>query len=114
MRWNGSVMALSIILLVTISGALVFAVLWIDKTLSYSYLQASHEATVENARLVSSLLEKEWLGLPKKEVLNKLRNETGANNPHRAIVKVDDKQGVIWLNEVRLQFESGKLKSIGM
>jgi len=84
-------------------------------SISYTYLKTSFDRHVENADLVNSLLESEWSGITRQEVLERLKAEVERRKEHESVViDVDSEQGVIWLNEVRFGFESGKLKKIGM
>lgn len=112
---SNPVTLLSIGLILAVIGCVVLAFLWIDRSISYTYLSASLDTTIENTRLVNSLLESEWSEITEQELLEKLRTEVIRRKWQESVViDVDSEQGVIWLNEVKFEFESGKLKKIGM
>ena len=106
---------MSIGLILSLIGCIFFAFRWIDMSISYTYLEASFDRHAENADSVNSLLESEWSGIAEQEVLERLKAEVERRKEHESVViDVDCEQGVIWLNEVRFEFESGKMKKIGM
>ena len=117
-RLSRPVTFLLIGLIMAVMGCVVLTFLWIDRSISYTYLSASLDATTENARLVNSLLESEWSGITEQELLEKLEKlkaEVERRKEHESVViDVNSEQGVIWFNEVRFEFESGRLKKIGM
>jgi len=98
-----------------LTGCVVFASLWINMSISYTYLNASFDRNNQNARLVRSLLEREWSEMTEQEVLKKLRVEAmHRKETEPLIIKVDSEQNVIWLDDVRFEFEDGKLKKTGL
>lgn len=103
---------LSIGLIMAVLGCVIFAFLWIDRSISCTYLSASLDATIGNARLVNSLLESEWSGITEQELLEKLKAEVERRKHEFVVIDVDSEQDVVWFNEVRFEFESGKLKKI--
>lgn len=94
---------------VSLLGCLVFAYLWIDRSISLTYAIQSADAGGAATRSLQRLLESSWSGMPESEVLAML--QTAADRfPSEIIVKEQD--GVIWFDDTRFGFEDGKLKSV--
>ena len=107
-------MLLSIGLLLSIIGCFVFGCLWFDRSISLKYLSASHESTVSAFYKVCSLLQSDWKGLSTNEVLEKLELEIKYMGNKDIVIDTNSEPGVIWFDEIRFEFESGKLKKISM
>lgn len=100
---------LSVGFLMTCLGCIALAYLWIDRSITLSYLEASHETTADALSRVSLLLEGEWNGLSEADLLRKLR-EANRRSEGEALIKREE--NVIWFDTIRFEFESGRLRKI--
>jgi Immunity protein 58 len=83
--------------------------LLIDRSISFSYLDASYQTTQQSYSRVIGLLENEWRGMPEKEVLARLQAASD-KQPEKILIK---KEGsTIWFDSMRFEFESGRLVKI--
>ena len=99
----------------SLAGCIFLAFRLMDMSISYTHLEASIRKHIENADLVSSLLESEWNGISENELLERLEVEVGRRHEDEfVVIDVYHDQGVILLNEVRFEFESGRLNKIVM
>lgn len=89
----------------------VLAYLWIDRSISLSYLDQSYASANRSVNRLESLLEEDWHGLPESQVLQRLQKTAARMPAPQPIVKKED--AVIWFDEVRFNIEQGKLVSIG-
>jgi ABC-type multidrug transport system fused ATPase/permease subunit len=104
-------------LLLTISvvtafiGCVVFAYLWIDRSISLSYMQQSYETERSSVESLQKLIASEWKGMPEAQVQKKLE-QVAAQMPERAVVvKKEDES--IWFDQVTFNIKQGKLDSVG-
>lgn len=102
---------LSACLVVSLIACAVFIYLWIDRSISLSYLDQSYTATNRSMNRLERLLEADWRGLPEEQVLQRLQKATTSLPVPQPIVKKED--GMIWFDEVRFNFTQGRLASIG-
>jgi hypothetical protein len=58
-------------------------------------------------------LESEWRGTSESTILQKLEREAARRPEDKIVVKKDDGGSVIWFDEIRFDFESGRLSKIG-
>lgn len=94
-------------------GCTVFAYRWIDTSITLSYLDSSYHSTLRDARLAQALLEREWSGMTKQELLEKLKAEA-TRRGDRAFIKTDE-NGIVWFSDVGdigFEFEAGKLQKV--
>lgn len=97
----------------SIAANLVLGVFWIDLSLSYSYLKATHETTTSNTVLANRLLNIELIGASKEAVFQKLSRVKDQEQAITVVLKDEPENNVIWMNEIMFQFEDGKLSKIG-
>lgn len=98
-------------LIAALAGCTVFAYLWIDRSVTLSYVKQSADASDASIHRLERLLGIAWNGMSESAVLEKLQAEA-ARYPNEAIV-VKKEDEVIWFDEIRFNFEQGRLKSIG-
>lgn len=98
-------------LIAALAGCAALAYLWIDRSVTLSYVRQSADASDASIHRLERLLGAEWSGMSESAVLEKLQAEA-ARHPNEAIaVKKED--GVIWFDEIRFNFDRGRLKSVG-
>lgn len=93
-------------------GCAVFAYLWIDRSLSLTYMDASQRTTEQGYAQLAELVRQEWVGLPESEVLKRLQAAAAKHPQGNIVVKHDPSESVIWFGSTRFEFESGKLQSV--
>ncbi|MCD9230636.1 Imm58 family immunity protein [Ralstonia pseudosolanacearum] len=94
-----------------VSASILFAYLWIDRSISLSYARQGEDTAIGTVRGLELILEHEWRGLPEPEVFHKLNAVAAQGAGAKIVVK---KEGnIIWFDEVRFNFDEGRLKSIG-
>ena len=98
-------------LIAALAGCTAFAYLWIDRSVTLSYVKQSADASEASIRSLERLLGAAWSGMSESAVLEKLQAEA-ARHPNEGIV-VKKEDGVIWFDEIRFNFEQGRLKSVG-
>lgn len=105
-RWR-LVMVLCLALL-TVSCVLL-AYLWIDRSISLAYLQASHEATAESRAQLAKIIDQEWRDLSEDDVLQRLQSNASKNPELSALVKRESTENLIWFGRTRFEFKDGRL-----
>lgn len=86
--------------------------LWLDITITRNYELKSAETTELAFKLSTQLLEKEWQGVTKSQVIEKLQSTQGYKEV-LIVDEVENGKGSLWLNSVRFKFDNSKLISIG-
>jgi uncharacterized protein (DUF169 family) len=106
-----STMLLLISLVTAVIGCAVLAYLWIDRSISLSYMQQSYEAERSSVESLQKLIASEWKGMPEAQVQKKLE-QVAAQMPKRAVVvKKEDES--IWFDQAAFNIKQGKLESVG-
>ena len=106
-----TIMLLTISLATTVMGCLVLAYLWIDRSISLTYMQQSYEAEHSAVESLQKLIASEWKGMPVAQLQMKLE-QAAAQMPERAVVvKKEDES--IWFDQVAFNIKQGKLDSVG-
>lgn len=95
----------------SIAGCVVFAYLWIDCSITLSYVKQSAETSDAARRHLERLLEGTWNDMPEGVVLEKLRMQAARYPAENIVLRTE--RGVIWFDETKFSFEKGRLKSIG-
>jgi hypothetical protein len=99
-------------LVILFVGCITFAYLWLDRSISISYLDSSNRTTEQAYLRISALLEREWANLSEQEVLARLEAEAKRYPRDEILVKRDTSENVIWFNNTRFEFKSGRLAKI--
>jgi non-ribosomal peptide synthetase component F len=104
-------MLLTTSLVISVLGCLVLAYLWIDRSISLSYMQQSYETERHSVESLQKLIASEWKGIPEAQVQKKLE-QVAAQMPERTVVvKKEDES--IWFDQVAFNIKQGKLDSVG-
>jgi len=98
-------------LIASLVACAVLAYLWIDRSISLSYLDQSYETANRSVNRLESLLEEDWHGMPEAQVLQRLQKAATRMPAPQPIVKKED--AVIWFGDVRFNIDQGKLVGIG-
>lgn len=101
----------TVALIASLVGCAVLAYLWIDRSITLSYVKQSVDAGDASTRRLERLLGGAWNGMSESAVLEKLQAEAARHPTESIVVKKED--GVIWFDETRFNFEQGRLKSVG-
>ncbi len=104
---------LSILLVLSLLVCGILAYLWIDMSISFTYLQSDYESSSRLYELSTSLLQEEWNELSESAIRSKLESYA-ADNPEQSIVieQVTD-ENILLFDGMPIEFESGKLHRIG-
>ncbi|RZJ60489.1 MAG: hypothetical protein EON49_08285 [Acidovorax sp.] len=98
-------------LIAALAGCTAFAYLWIDRSVTLSYVKQSADASHTSIHSLERLLGAAWSDMSESAVLEKLQAEA-ARYPNEGIV-VKKEDGAIWFDEIRFNFEQGQLKNVG-
>lgn len=98
-------------LTIALLGCALLSVMWIDNSISLAYARQSEGDAIRSVQSLERLLGKTWIGMSEDDVLERLQTEA-ARHPTKNIV-VKKEANVIWFDEIRFNFERGKLASIG-
>ena len=102
---------LTVALVTAMTGCLVLAYLWIDRSISLTYMQQSYETERSSVESLQKLIAFEWKGMTEAQLQKKLEQAV-MQMPGRAIVvKKEDES--IWFDQVAFNIKQGKLDSIG-
>lgn len=101
-----------IILIITIFVGLSVALFFlVDTSISYTYLQSSYDSKVQHNDILLELLQNEWMGATKDEVLSKIKN-LAMYEKHMVIIKELNEDNLIMVNEITFVFEGETLIEI--
>ncbi|WP_157771970.1 Imm58 family immunity protein [Ralstonia solanacearum] len=100
------------VLAVAIGLNVVLAYLWIDRSITLTYIQASEQSSSQMVRSFERLLEQEWKGLSEAQLLEKLhrvveRDPDGA----KSVIKEDG--DVISFDDVCFKLNHGHVGRVG-
>jgi len=92
-------------------GCLLFAYLWLDQSITLSYVSQSVASAEASKKRLEGLLETDWKGLPEDLVFEKLQAEAARHPADNIVVK---KEGdIIFFDWIQFEFENGRLVSVG-
>lgn len=98
-------------LIISLLGCAALAYLWIDRSITLSYVNQSLDASIDAGRHLNFLLMDEWIGMPENKILQKL-TLNASHHPEEKILIKKDGDNVIWYGQIRFEFEVGQLKKI--
>lgn len=101
---------LSMLLMMVSVSCLFFAYLWIDRSITLSYVNASVESEIRARIIITDLIENEWYGKSSNEVYQKLSEEVN-KHPEKNIVLKKTGSGIDFDN-FNFYFEADKLKKV--
>ncbi|WP_170948543.1 Imm58 family immunity protein [Bordetella genomosp. 5] len=102
---------LAIALALCLCACALFAYLWIDRSITLTYVSASYDQDAAVRRQLKILLGVAWQGLPEKEVLQKLQVASEKLPAEKILLKKEE--DVIWFDQISFNFEDGKLVRVG-
>jgi hypothetical protein len=105
---NWVAFSLAAVLLLSLCGCVVLAYLWIDRSITLSYANASVRTSENTVKNLELLVENEWLGLTKKQVFAKLKAVV-QHHPQKNVILKEDTDGSIWFEEINFIFENDRL-----
>ena len=103
----------TILLIASLLGCGVLAYLWIDMSISYTYLQSDYEGKDRFVELSTALLQEEWKELPESAIRTKLESYAAANPEQNIVIEKVTDENILLFDGMPIEFESGKLHRIG-
>lgn len=102
---------LAVALALSLCACVLFAYLWIDRSITLTYVSAGNVQDAAATRQLEMLLGFEWQGLTEKEVLQKL--QIASEKLPTAKILQKKEESVIWFDLIPFNFQDGKLVSVG-
>lgn len=93
-------------------GCIALAYRVFDQGITRTYLDSSQEAFASHIRLLTSLVEHEWLGLTEEQVMSRLKAYVASQPADSIVLKRDPEKKLIYLDGVRFEFTDEKLTKI--
>lgn len=106
-----STIVLSIALTISLLACAVLAYLWLDRSISLSYMRQSYETERSSVESLQKLIALEWMDLPEDQLREKLE-KSAAKMPEQSVV-VKKEGSAIWFDQVAFHIKNGKLDSVG-
>ena len=101
-RWKIATMLLGVLCIV-----LTYRVF--DQGITHTYLEASEETSAGHTKLLTGLVEYEWLGLTEEQVMLRLKAYAASQSLESIVLERDPETGVIYFEGIRFEFRDGKL-----
>jgi hypothetical protein len=102
---------ISIVLSVSLLGSSLLAYLWIDRSISLSYLKQSYDTERSSVENLQELIALEWKGLPEDQLQKKLEKAASQLSGRAVVVKKDG--SIMWFDQVAFNIKQGKLDTVG-
>lgn len=83
-----------------------------DEGITLTYMKASMESTTMHAELIRDLIEHEWMGLSKEEVLSRLNAYAESRPSEIIVIKEEPQENAIYFNSYKFCFSNQKLVQI--
>ena len=83
-----------------------------DQGITRTYLDASQETSAMHIKLLTSLVEHEWLGLSEEDVILRLKAYINSQPPNSLVLKREPETNTIYLEDVRFYFHERKLVKV--
>lgn len=99
----------TLILLLVASGLVAY--LWIDRSISKSYSDVSYELEYSSGQL-AGLLEHEWDGLAKADVVRRLEAFVSESDDDSAVFFEDEENGTVHLGFIVFEFQEDRLVAV--
>lgn len=106
------IITLSILLVLTLFLCMLFAYLWIDRSITLSYVYASLDSEVRARAIITEVIKRDWCGKPEDEVYHKLLMVIEKYQDETIVLKKSDDGKGIEFDNFHFQFDNGKLKNI--
>lgn len=90
--------------------ALVYRVF--DQGITRTYLDASQETSIRHIKLLTGLVEHQWIGLPEEQVMLQLKAYVDSKPPGSIVLKRESETNAIYLEGIRFEFRDGKLARV--
>lgn len=106
-----TIVILSISLIFSVLLSAVLAYLWIDRSISLSYMMHSYETEKNSMAILEKLISLEWKGLSKQQLQMKLESATKEMAYLDAVIKDDG--STIWVNQVAFILINDRVERVG-
>lgn len=83
-----------------------------DQGITRTYLDASLESSARQMKLVTSLIEEDWRGMPQERVFQRLSTFASKQPPNSIVLKRDQETGAILFEGLRFEHVDGKLTRV--
>lgn len=100
------------VLALAIGLNLVLASLWIDRSISLAYMEASARSSDQAMRSLERLLEQEWKGLPEAMLLEKLQRAAKQAQGGAGIL-IKKEGDIVSFDEACFRLNQGRLVRVG-
>ncbi|EGT0667908.1 hypothetical protein JAG28_003286 [Citrobacter werkmanii] len=107
-----STIILSMLLILTSFLCFFFAYLWIDRTITLAYVNASLDSEMRARTIITNIIEREWYGKYEGDIYRKLMIEVEKHPEDIIILKKNDDGKGIEFDSFHFQFDNGKLINI--
>ncbi len=101
---------LSVLLVMVLALCVFVTYLWIDRSVTLTYVNASLDSEVRSRGIITGIVENEWRGKSQSEIYRKLNMEV-KKYPEKSIILKKTEKGIDF-DSIHFQFENGKLKKI--
>ncbi|MFJ1298538.1 Imm58 family immunity protein [Pseudomonadota bacterium AL_CKDN230030165-1A_HGKHYDSX7] len=105
------VAALSLALVASLMACAAFAYMWIDRSITLTYVKAGCDLESASRQDLERLLSAAWMGMSESMILDRLHAEMARHPAEHSFVKRED-DGISF-NQIQFNFEQGKLTSVG-
>ncbi len=104
-------MCLVVVCIISFSGCVLFAYLWLDRSISLAYSDVSYEKYLGFERL-SFIVEYEWYGISEQKLLEKLKAVSARHPDERIVIFKDNESDVIVFDTIEFELNNGRLVRI--
>ncbi|WP_312462015.1 Imm58 family immunity protein [Comamonas sp.] len=105
-----SVLLILPILIAALLSSAIFAYLWIDRSISLSYMEASFITSENTNQHLLFMLNNELKGKSNQEITRKLEAIVIENPNKNLFIKSEDDH--VWFGEIKFEFKHNRLKEI--
>lgn len=95
---------------VALLSSVIFAYLWIDRSISLGYMEASFIASENENQYLLIILNNELKGKSNQEVIKKLEKIINENPDKNLFMKNDN--DYVWFGDIKFEFKEGRLSEI--
>ena len=109
MRINVAVVVVAVLLAATLT---LLGYLWIDRSVSSTYLAASHDSLVATNQDLVALLASDWVGLSEERLIEKLELVASNLPSGQVVIKREPELSQVWFNEIRFRIDKGRVSRL--
>lgn len=99
-----------LIFTITLLSSIIFAYLWIDRSISLSYMEASFITSNNENQSLLIILNDELRGKSTQDIIKKLETIIIKHPNKNLFIKNEDDH--VWFGDIKFEFKEGRLKEI--